>query len=395
MERFPHLTVESVQGLREFIPEHSSPGDQWLAGEEWKARLLAAVRRATGEIDPTVLEKTLRGRIGELQSQLDTLQQRHSLIERQKSRLETENHRLQGELQEKLQATRNYVVPKPSLRLVVNQLPRHPVLRYDKRSLSQITHIAVHHTAAPVSLGPLRIAELHVNEDAARGKEAWPGIGYHYFIHADGTIEQTNHLETASYHVYRHNHYTVGVAFAGSFMNGRIPTSAQLRTGAHLIAWLMQELHVPLARIWGHREFPENTTVCPGSEWTGGNRWRDLLFERIDQVQEGIGVKNIRHYLLLGTQTLAQGGRYSFSDILPYIERFQPTVGFSVEDAKYAEYVTIIGGEAAVSAAAEQALRNHGCQIDRVAGRDPEETLRFLTELVRLERRFQEYEVDF
>ncbi|MCB0105478.1 MAG: N-acetylmuramoyl-L-alanine amidase, partial [Caldilineaceae bacterium] len=229
MERFPQLTAETIQGLREFIPEHSSPGEQWLAGAQWKQRLLAAVRRATGEVDPSVLEKLLRDRIGEIQQQLDELQQKHSLLERQKSRLETENHRLQGELQEKLQATRSYIVPKPSLKMVVNHLPRHPVLRYGKRSLSQITHIAVHHTAAPVSLGPLRIAELHVNEDPARGKEAWPGIGYHYFIHADGSIEQTNELETASYHVFQHNHYTVGVAFAGSFMNGRIPTSNQLR----------------------------------------------------------------------------------------------------------------------------------------------------------------------
>ncbi len=395
MERFPQLTHEQIQGLREFISDHSSPGDQWLEGAQWKEQLLAAVRRATGEIDPTVLEKGLRSQIRDLQEQLDTLQQRHSLLERQKSRLESENHRLEGELQEKLQDTRNYVVPKPSLRQVINQLPRHPVLRYEKRSLSQITHVAVHHTAAPVALGPLRIAELHVDEDAGRGKEAWPGIGYHFFLHADGTIEQTNQLETVSYHVYRHNKYTVSVAFAGSFMNGRIPTSAQLRAGAHLIAWLMQELHIPMARVWGHREFPENETVCPGSEWTGGNRWRDLLFERIEQVQEGIGVKNIRHYLLLGTQTFAQGGLYDFSDILPYIERFQPTVGFSLEDAKYAEYVTIIGGEAAVSAAAEQTLRKHGSHVDRVAGRDPDETLRFVEELVQLDRRFQEYDVDF
>lgn len=395
MERFPHFTAESIQGLREFISGHSSPGEQWLAGAKWKEILLAALRRATGEIDPTVVEQSLRGRIGEIQTQLNELQQRHSLLERQKSRLETENHRLEGELQEKLQDARNYIVPKPSLRVVVNQLPRHPVLHYEKRSLSQITHIAVHHTAAPVGLGPLRIAELHVNEDPARGKDAWPGIGYHYFIHADGTIEQTNHLETVSYHVYRHNGYTVGIALAGSFMNGRIPTSAQLRAASHLIAWLMQELHTPLARIWGHREFPENETVCPGSEWTGGNRWRDLLFERIEQVQEGIGVKNIRHYLLLGTQTFAQGGLYDFADILPYIEQFQPTVGFSLEDAKYAEYVTVIGGEAAVSAVAEGSLRKHGCHVDRVAGRDAEETLRLLQELVRLERRFQTYDVDF
>lgn len=394
LERFPRLTTESVKGLREFI-DHTSPGDQWLEGRAWKQQLLAALRRATGEINPLAIENALRGRIHELEQALESLQQRHALFERQKARLESENHRLQGELQEKLQTNKSYVIPKPSLRVIVDQLPKHPNLRYERRSLSQISHIAVHHTAAPASLGPLRIAEMHVAPDAGRSKDAWPGIGYHFFIHADGAIDQTNHLETICYHVYRHNNYTVGVVFAGSFMNGRIPTSAQLRSGSHLIAWLMQELHLPMARIWGHREYPENTTVCPGSEWTMGNRWRDLLFERIEQVQTGIGVKNIRHYLLLGQQEARDLGGYVFADVLAYIERFQPTVGFSIEDAKYAEYVTLIGGEASLSAASEAILVKHGCKTDRIAGRDPQETVRLVRELVRLNRRFQKYEVDF
>ena len=394
IDRFPNLSIESIKGLREFI-EHSSPGDQWLADQAWKQQLLAAARRATGEINPAAVENALRVRLIEVEQTLENLQQRYSLFERQKARLESENHRLQGELQEKLQTNKNYVIPKPSLRVIVDQLPKHPNLRYERRSLNQISHIAVHHTAAPASLGPLRIAEMHVAADAGRGKDAWPGIGYHYFIHADGTIEQVNQLETVSYHVYRHNSYTVGVVLAGSFMNGRIPTSAQLRSGAHLIAWLMQELHLPMARVWGHREFPENTTVCPGSEWNAGNRWRDLLFDRIDQVQTGIGVKNIRHYLLLGQQQWRDLGGYTFSDVLDYVERFQPTVGFSLEDAKYAEYVTLIGGEASISAASEAILAKHGCKVERIAGRDPEETVRLVKELVRLNRRFQKFDVDF
>lgn len=394
IERFPQLAVESVKGLREFI-DHASPGEQWLEGRLWKQQLIAAVRRATGEINPLAIENTLRVRIGELEQTLESVQQRHALFERQKARIESENHRLQGELQEKLQTNKNYIIPKPSQRVIVDQLPKHPNLRYERRSLSQISHIAVHHTAAPPALGPLRIAEMHVAPDPGRSKEAWPGIGYHYFIHADGAIEQTNHLETICYHVYRHNNYTVGVVFGGSFMNGRIPTSSQLRSGAHLIAWLMQELHLPMARVWGHREFPENTTVCPGSEWTMGNRWRDLLFERIEQVQTGIGVKNIRHYLLLGQQEGRDLGVYTFSDVLAYIERFQPTVGFAIEDAKYAEYVTLVGGEASISAANEAILVKHGCKVDRIAGRDPQETMRLVKELVKLNRRFQHYDVDF
>ena len=57
--------------------------------------------------------------------------------------------------------------------------------------------------------------------------------------------------------------------------------------------------------------------------------------------------------------------------------------------------VTIIGGEAGVSAATEQALRQSGCKVERIAGRNEEETGRMLTELARQGRRFRTFEVDF
>jgi hypothetical protein len=245
-------------------------------------------------------------------------------------------------------------------------------------------------------MNPARIAELHIASDPSRGKEAWPGIGYHFFVHADGVIDQTNELEIASYHVYRHNIYSVGVVFAGSFMNGKIPTSAQLRSGAHLTAWLMQGLNIPLARVWGHREFPDNPTICPGSEWTLGNRWRDLLFERIEQIQSGAGIKTHRHYMLFWQRPYPGPlARQDFVNAINYVTRFRPTLGFSVEEAKNAEYVTIVGNEAGVSAIEEKFLRGSGCKVERIAGRDEEETSRMLAELARLGRRFRAFDVDF
>jgi hypothetical protein len=235
-----------------------------------------------------------------------------------------------------------------------------------------------------------------VAADPSRGKEPWPGIGYHFFVHEDGSIEQTNYLETASYHVYRHYGYTVGVVFAGSFMNGKIPSSAQLRAGAHLLAWLMQELRVPLARVWGHREFPDNATVCPGSEWTQGNRWRDLLFERVEQIQGGTGLKTTRHYLLFGARDgRTPSGGEEMVNALGYIARFRPTVGFAPEEARGAEYVTIVGGEAGVGRGVEQMLVQAGCRVERIAGRDSGETGLMFAELLRAGRRFQSFDSDF
>lgn len=395
LDRYPHLEVADIRGLREFT-DHPSPGDQWAQGAAWKESLAAGVRHALGVSEPSMAESRLRAKVSQLEHEVLVAQRAAQLLQEQKGRLQAEQQRLQAQIAERQQENKAYVIPQPAMRVIVEQLPKHPTLRYERRPLSQITHLAIHHTATPPTVNPARIADLHVSPDPNRGKEAWPGIGYHYFIHGDGSIDQTNHLETASYHVHRHNIYSVGIVFAGSFMNGKIPTSAQLRAGGHLVAWLMQELNIPLARVWGHREFPDNTTVCPGSEWTLGNRWRDLLFERIDQIQAGVGVKNIRHYLLFWQRAFPGPlARQDFVNAINYIVRFRPTLGFSIQDARNAEFVTIVGSEAGISAAEEKSLRNSGCKVERIAGRDEEETSRMLAELANLGRRFRSFDVDF
>ena len=395
LSHFVNVRIDNIQGICEFI-EHNSPGKQWLEGRKWKEMLLASVRRASGILDPSAVEKELRTEIGTLDQQLQAYQQSNNALRQEKLQLEATIQRLQREVAERDENVQSLRVPEPSMHSIVEQLPRHPTLQYEQRALNQISHIAIHHTATPAGISPFRIAELHVNADPSRGKESWPGIGYHFFVHDNGRIEQTNPLETVSYHVYRHNRYTVGVAFAGSFMNGRIPTSAQLRSGAHLVAWLMQELKIPLARVWGHRDFPDNTTVCPGSEWNNGNHWRDLLFERIEQIQAGVGLKSIRHYMLFWQREHpGPMARQDFVNAINYVARFRPALGFSVSDAKNAEYVTIVGNESGIDANTEQVLLKDGCKVERIAGRDEEETGRILSELARLGRRFRDFDVDF
>ena len=392
MLRYPGLTLDAVKGVNEFVAT-PSPGREWEVGRAWKRALLMAARRASGGSDVTAIEAPLRDQIVRLEQSL--MDQEAALARAEEARFELngELQRMRKEAEARAAVSGSYVVPPPPLRNLVDQLPRHVKLRYERRSLSQITHIAIHHTAAPPRVGPARIAELHIAADPSRGKEAWPGIGYHFFVHEDGIIDQTNQLETASYHLVRHYGYSAGIVFAGSFMNGKIPTSTQLRSGAHLVAWLMQELKIPLARVWGHREFPDNMTVCPGGEWTQGNRWRDLLFERIGQIQQGAGLKTMRHYMLFPPGDGAAGEL--FVDALSFMARFRPTVGFSVEEARGAEYVTIVGSEAGISAVSANLLADAGCKVERIAGRTDGETGRLLAEMVRVGRRFRDYEVDF
>ncbi len=392
MDQFPQLSMDDVRGVSEFIP-HSSPGEQWLKGRRWKDMLIAAIVSARqtsggeegggpGGVDP--------GLLAQLRRQLENLEREYKQAQQLTQRLRQENDRLRQQLEALKGDSGQVFVVKPPINYIADRLPRHPTLRYDRRSRNEITHIAVHHTAAPPHIGPRRIAELHVSEDPSRNKEAWPGIGYHFFIHADGTIDQTNDLETVSYHVYRNNHYSLGVVFAGSFMNGVAPTPAQVRAGAHLIAWLMQELGIPQENVWGHKEYPENVTVCPGSEWREGKRWRELLFHNIAQVRSGLMAKPLHHYLLFWQRPYP--GPFAEADLknaMPYIRRFRPTLGFSVEDAMNAAFVTIVGGDAGVSGEDEVRIRQSGSQVERLAGRDEAETAKMLEELAKQGKRFR------
>jgi len=390
LDHFPNVSLREIKGISEFI-EHTSPGAQWLKGSSWKDMLMASVRRESGIYDPSEVENELRDQLATSTAALVSAEQMAQELEAELDDLRAQKKALQAEVTTLSDETLiSYTVPEPATHDVVDTLPRHPTLQYETRALDQITHVAIHHTATPPTVSPQRIADLHVNADPSRGKEAWPGIGYHYFVYEDGSIDQTNRLATVGHHVYKHSGYSVGVVFAGSFMNGRIPTTAQIRSGAHLVAWLMQERHIPLARVMGHTEFPDNKTVCPGSEWTQGNHWRDMLFERVEEIQRGIGLKNIRHCLLLSN-------RQRLLNAMAYVEQFRPTVVFSVSDAKNAEYVTIVGpiSTDGFSAEDEADLVRAGCKVERVAGSDDVNTGRILGELAQAGRRFREFEVEF
>ncbi len=170
-------------------------------------------------------------------------------------------------------------VSQPTIEDVVDSLPQHETERYRTRSLDQITHLVVHHSATRPDVSAERMARYHVQD------LGWPGIGYHFVIDEDGTINRTNELASVSYHAVQANAYSVGICFTGNFTEA-IPPEAQLDAGAHLIAWLLQELDLPVDRIHGHREEVSGTT-CPGDQWFTGRRWRDLLVTRVQNVRSG------------------------------------------------------------------------------------------------------------
>lgn len=99
------------------------------------------------------------------------------------------------------------------------------------------------------------------------------------------------------------------------------------------------------------------------------------------------GHKPIYHYVLLPTFEWGVSD-WHWSAALDYVRKFQPACGFSVAEAQAAKFVTIVGNEQGISAAAEDALRAAGCAVERVQGRDGGETWNLLRELANTGKRF-------
>ncbi|MFZ1267253.1 MAG: peptidoglycan recognition family protein, partial [Anaerolineae bacterium] len=165
---------------------------------------------------------------------------------------------------------------RPDLRDVSAQLPRHATARYATRSLNAIRRVVVHHTVTRDNVTPERIAQVQISQGRA-------GITYHFLITGDGTIFQTNALDTVSEQTVTPavNADGVAVAFAGNFTDVP-PTAAQISSGARLVAWLLQELKLTADVVVGRSEL-ENVG-SPGRQWLMGARWKEILLQAMQQL---------------------------------------------------------------------------------------------------------------
>ncbi len=364
------LPGSAILGLSE-LARTQSPGKQWLSGQRWKDKLLEQVEAA---LEATRDEQAVLS--ASFQAQTQTMYGgsagREQLVPSP--------------------AAISFSIPEPPRiseppsKNMIDELMRHETEEYRTRPLSDIRHLVIHHSAAPPNLGPRRIASYHVET------KGWPGIGYHFLIGQEGTIYQGNTLETISNHAVQANARGVGICFLGNFTKV-VPPPDQLRAGAHLVAWLMQELNIALDSVKGHREFME--TACPGDQWLTGKKWKEMLHKEIAQVQqeatEPSADKPVYHYMLFW----AKNGEWAETDWLNaqnYIGVFRPTAGFSAEEAALAQYVTIVGGPAGVPRQVETRLEAAGCKVDRIEGKDEAETKKILDELAQDGRRFQSFE---
>lgn len=123
---------------------------------------------------------------------------------------------------------------------------------------SYTDQIVIHHTGCnDIDASAEQIHGWHLNN-------GWAGIGYHYVIRKDGTIERGRPEWAIGSHAYGENSHTIGIHLSGDFEQAE-PTAEQLDRCGALVADICDRYGIPINRdhIVGHGELM--ATDCPGT----------------------------------------------------------------------------------------------------------------------------------
>ncbi len=271
----------------------------------------------------------------------------------------------------------------------------HPSKQYPMRTHADIQRLIIHHTATPANVTVQRIADFQVNN------KDLPGIAYHFCVTADGHVYQTQYLETVSAHAGEQNSFdSVGVCLIGNFMNVA-PPKAQLNATSPLLAQIALMLGLTADQIVGFSEVV--ITDSPGATWP---TWKKSLLTKVRRLMKSkkpVSIpkpktptpaatptrKSIEHYMLFWHRSPTNWAEWDLEGAMDYIAQFKPTIGFDLEQAKSAKYVTIVGSTSGIPATAEQTLRAAGCQVERINGQTESATRNILQQLTAQKKRFK------
>lgn len=155
----------------------------------------------------------------------------------------------------------SWLNPSPNwIRDLRNSLPKHPIKRFNRRDLSQIEQVIIHHTTGPTTQSPESVAQYHIGPNHI-SNDGMAGIAYHYMIDRQARVYQTNDLKAITWHVSGQNTRSIGLCFIGDY-DELEPTQGQMRQLLKLLRYLNRKLGRRL-QIAGHREYANKT--CPGN----------------------------------------------------------------------------------------------------------------------------------
>ena len=117
------------------------------------------------------------------------------------------------------------------------------------------------HCSATAEGKDFRAADI----DLWHRQQGWSGIGYHFVVRLDGTLELGRAIALAGAHCKGHNSNSIGVCYIGGLAaDGKTPkdtrTLQQKKTLANLVRTLK---HVfPGAVVRSHRDFAAKACPC-------------------------------------------------------------------------------------------------------------------------------------
>ena len=102
-----------------------------------------------------------------------------------------------------------------------------------------------------------RIDEWHKDK-------GWKGIGYHYVVRRDGSIEKGRPDEQVGAHCVNHNRHSIGVCYEGGLDSNGEDADTRTEAQKRALVSLITKLHAqyPRAVIVGHHDL-NPTKPCP------------------------------------------------------------------------------------------------------------------------------------
>ena len=119
---------------------------------------------------------------------------------------------------------------------------------------SKTTRIILHHAAAK-TCDAKTIHQWHLNN-------GWSGIGYHFVVRKNGTIERGRPENKVGAHASGSNSDSIGICFEGDFMSETM-SATQKNAGKELVAYLKNKYGI--SKVQKHSDVC--STDCPGTHF--------------------------------------------------------------------------------------------------------------------------------
>lgn len=121
---------------------------------------------------------------------------------------------------------------------------------YNRKATNRIV---VHHSVSDPMTSAETMHQWHLDK-------GWSGIGYHYVIRSDGSIQTGRGIDYQGAHTYNYNDDGIGICLSGNFMYSP-PTELQLQSLVELVRYIKGVYKKELL-LQRHKDL--NPTACPG-----------------------------------------------------------------------------------------------------------------------------------